>query len=156
MAARREQIESQTTVVLELPGYEGILGVEFRALGWQRIRQSMARHRKIKDEGLKEMYAAADTLIAAREETYELNPEVSTTTVEIDEQEVPARPLGETFKDLSIRAGLRVTESTTERQAVFGLLHRDARLMDLYRAWEEWLKGVDFDEELAEDFGRTG
>jgi hypothetical protein len=146
MAKRRSAIERRKTKTLEIPGYEGILEVEYRLLGWQSIRKIQARHEGLTDEGLQQLYSAADTLITAREETYE-----------IPENGGQPRPLGENWIELARRSGATLPENCSQRQAMFLLFVHDMRLMEHYGQYERWARGLDseVDDEVVSDFEGT-
>jgi hypothetical protein len=92
MRSRRETLERNATRTWDLPGYEGILAVKYRAIGYQALRKIVHRHAELDDEGLMELYVACDTLMTATDEVYEIDANGGHT------------PLGERWIELARRA----------------------------------------------------
>jgi hypothetical protein len=142
---RREALENQTTTVLELPGYEDMLAVEFRLLGWQLQRKIAERHVRIKDKAIRELYTAADTLLTAQIGTYEIT--------ESGEQ----KPISDDWFGLCARAGISLRDDTTLRQAMIALL-TDSGVTSLVIEWNEWAenRGKDVGDDVVRGFARSG
>jgi hypothetical protein len=142
---RRERLERNATRTWDLPGYDGILAVKFRAVGYQTIRKIIHRHAELDDEGLMELYVACDTLMSATEETYEVGADDGKLT-----------PLGERWIELARRADVTLPENPTQRQALLALVP-DTALMTLYRRYERFLGRAagEADEAVVRDFERT-
>jgi hypothetical protein len=145
MRARREALEKNTTTTWDLPGFDGILAVEYRALGYQALRKITKRHEQQPDEGLLELYVACDTLIGATIEVYE----ISETTGKL-------AATGERWLELARRAGVDLPENSTQRQALLALVP-DAAIVSLYNRYTGWIarSGTEADEAVVRDFERT-
>jgi len=142
--ARREVLLDRQTTRLEVPGYEGILEVEYRAMTYAEGRKINARHERQRDEATREIYTAADQLIAASVNAYEITPEGAK---ELNVGWGPA---------LAKMLGIDV-EGLTVRQAVLACFTRDTFLTRHWAEYVEWLSSAeaDVDEEQAADFSPT-
>jgi hypothetical protein len=144
MRSRRETLERNATRTWDLPGYEGILAVKYRAIGYQALRKIVHRHAELDDEGLMELYVACDTLMTATDEVYEIDAKGSHT------------PLGERWMELARRADVSLPENPTQRQALLALVP-DTAVMALYRRYERFVARTDreADEAVVRDFDET-
>lgn len=144
MQARAQELQSQRTTIIEIPGYEGILAAEYRMLSWETVRKIAQRHRK-QPEALRELYAACDTLITACEQMYEVLPDGTRT------------PIDERWTQLARRAGKTLPEDASPRVALITLFDVDTRIIAHYQEWMNWQQGEssDVDMEIAADFATT-
>lgn len=145
MRARREALEKNTTTTWDLPGFDGILAVEYRALGYQALRKIVKRHDSQPDEALEELYIACDSLIAATVEVYEINETTGKLVA-----------TGERWLELARRAGVDLPDNPTQRQALLALVP-DAAIVSLYLRYQRWLgrTGAEADDAVVRDFERT-
>lgn len=143
MRGRAQELERQVTETFDIPGWEDILAVELRLMPWATLRGIGQRNRKVKQAAIQELYTAADSIITATEQFYEVAGEHKT-------------PLEESWITLAKRTGRPLPEDLTQRQAVIALVG-DTRVMVLYNEWSEWMQGErrDVDEEVMRDFRMT-
>lgn len=144
MQERREQLERSQSTFMDIPGYDDLICVAYRAIGWQRINKIVDGVAGERDPSLRQLYAAADTLIAAREQVYEVTPEGT------------LRAIDASWHDLCEGAGVALPEDATERVALLALFEVDSRVMSHYGEYERWLGGQRIGQELVRDFERTG
>lgn len=144
MEVRAEQLAERTSEWFSLPGYDGVLEVELRLLGYKRVRKAVDMNRRIRDEATRDLYSMVDNLISATEGFREV--------VGDDTRPLPA----ETWVTLAQRLP-NAPESLSNRQAALFLLG-DSRIMFLIQEWSEWQRVVrpDVDKEVAADFAKTG
>jgi hypothetical protein len=144
MAKRKDQLERDTTEWFPIPGYEGLLEVEMRALGFTKIREVQKRNEKVRDEGLQELYNLADQIAQATEGFRA-----------IDNGQVEALPT-ESWRTLARRLP-DCPETPTTRQAILFLIG-EKRIHFLVQDWSQWARTVrpDIEEEVVQDFGKTG
>jgi hypothetical protein len=142
--ARRAQLEARHTLRLEPPGYSGLLSVEYRPLSYSEVRAIARRHERIQDEATQELYMAADNLIAASIDSYDISGDEEVALglrwgVEL------AHVLG--FRDV-------VGDEFTPRQALFACFARDTSVVTHYGQYAGWLTDVEeqLDQEQAEGF----
>jgi hypothetical protein len=145
---RRAELQSQRTVTLDVPGYVGILAAEYRLLTWPTIRKIAHRHRKVRDEGVRELYVASDTLLLACEQVFEVK------------ENGLSRPLGLKWgPELAVKLGVdNLPEASTNRQALIAIFDVDSRIVGHYSEYVEWQQGegVEVDQEVVADFVPTG
>jgi hypothetical protein len=144
--ARRKARQSQTTTTIDVPGYEGILAAEYRVLPWQTIRKNVTRHERQRDEGLREIYVAADGLLMACENLWEIKPDDTKVSLDVVWGIAAAQKLG-----------IEVTPGMTARQALMAIFEVDSRIVGHYSELVSWQQGEnqELDEELARDFTTT-
>lgn len=147
IAQRRKVLQSQRTLTIDVPGYEGILMAEYRVLPWQTIRKNVDRHQRQRDEGLRELYIAADGLMMACENLYEIKPP-NDTKVALDVVWGIAA---------ANKLGIELEPGTTARQALLAIFEVDSRIVGHYSELVSWQQGEnqELDEELARDFTTT-
>jgi hypothetical protein len=145
--ARREALLDRQTTIIEVPGYEGILAMEYRAMPYAEGRKINARHERQRDEATRELYVAADQLIAASVNAHELSDDGTTKPLEVGWGAPLARMLG-----------VEVDDTTTVRQAMMACFARDTFLTRHWAEYIEWLSSAegDADEEQRADFQVTG
>lgn len=152
MKARRASLEKQKTEVFEVPGYEGIFAVEYRMLGWSRIRQITRGHAQVKDPGQRELNSAVDTLLVATVQLLEVtatgHKPVSGGWLDL------ARAL----QDPSDPEAVKLPNNPTPQHALLAIFGVEARVMTHYGEYESWLNGQRqrVDEDVVRDFERTG
>lgn len=146
MGRRGRELESQRSEVFEVPGYDEIIAVELRMLGYEesrKIGQRVARHTR--EVAMQELYAFCDQILAATEGFFEVDGDRRV-------------PIDATWTSLARDASpVKLPEELTPRQALISLVG-DRRVAYLFTAWEEWMRGErsDVDEEVVRDFGTTG
>jgi hypothetical protein len=144
--ARREELQKRHTVCLEPPGYEGLLEVEYRVLTYADIKKIAARNERVSDDAMRDLYMAADGLLTASINSYEI---------------VPGGGRRELGFGWGVQLGLALgydVEDLTPRQALFACFPRDFLLFTHYNSdYNDWLQGTtdSVDEEQAEDFQPT-
>lgn len=145
MKRRGAELENQRTEIFPLPGWDEILAVELRVLGYEESRKIGRKLTRMRDETLQELYSFIDQIVAATEGFYEIDGDRRT-------------PIDKTWMDLARAAAAhKLPEDLTPRRAVLSLLG-DRRVAYLFSDWEEWMKGErqEVDEEVMRDFGTTG
>jgi hypothetical protein len=148
---RRESIRKQNTERFTVPGYDGIIEAEYRLLDWKRIGKVQSAHDRLRrrDEDLAALYSAADLLIAANVDIYDLGPAAGAESKSLGLTWGPAlaRELG--VEDLP--------DNCTARQALLAILVVESRVIDHFRDYERWQQGhaPRADEEAVRDFEGT-
>lgn len=144
MQQRSAELEKQTSEKFPIPGYEGILEVELRALGYKTIRRVQKRNERVRDEGLREIYTMADQLLMATVGFHEVLPDGTNKSISDD------------WISLAKRLP-NCPEAPSPRQALLFVV-TDKRIAFLIQEWGEWSKSVrsDLDEEVVQDFVTTG
>ena len=143
-AARRKQLLERKTTILEVPGYEGILSMEYRALSYPEGRRIQSRNQRISDDAAREIASAADGLIMASEMAFEHDPESG-----------DLKPLGMAWGiPLAQSLGVKVSETMTVRQAVMSCFAHDIWLMNHWNEYSIWAGNaqLDVDEDQRLDF----
>lgn len=145
MERRSSELASQKSDIFELPGWDDILEVELRLMGWEALRKIGIRNQKVKSVPMQELYTSVDQIVAGTERFFELDEAGN------------RKPIRDTWVSLARRTGKNLPQDLTPRQAVIALVG-DTRVMTLYNAWQEWMKGErqEVDEEVVRDFERTG
>lgn len=144
---RHQQLEQEQTEIFEVPGWQDILGVELRLIGWEEGRKIGQRLRKVKPEALRELYIMCDLILAATDGLHELLPGGGSrrsrhTWVSLAQAVLPAGEL---------------PDNLTPRRALIAIVG-DKRVPALYAVWQNWSGGAreEVTEEVVEDFGKTG
>ncbi len=142
MAARAEYLAQHQTEKFTIPGYEGVLEVELRLLGYKTIRKTIARNEKIRDTGERELISMADQIVRATVGFFEVDGE-------------ERRPIEDSWMTLANRMPLAPDEMTPRKAIMF--LVGD-RLHFLVEDFADWARTVrpEVDEEVMSDFGPTG
>ena len=143
--ARRQAILNRKTVRLEVPGYENILEVEYRGLTYAEGKRIISRHERQADDAIRDIYVAADQLMLASVNSYEL--------VDGDRTEL-GMPWG---KELARSLGVKVDDAMTARQAMIAAFATDLHLTRHWADYVEWLGSAqdEADEEQRADFSRS-
>jgi hypothetical protein len=146
ISERRRVLQSQRTTTIDVPGYEGILAAEYHVLPWQTIRRNVTRHERQRDDGLRELYIAADGLLMACENIYEIKPDDNRVALNIVWGLAAAQKLG-----------IELPANATARQALLAIFGVDSRIVGHYSELVAWQQGEnqELDEELARDFTTT-
>lgn len=145
MRRRAETIATQRTVVLPVPGYQSMLGVTMRALSLEHTSRIATQNKKVRIEATRNLYIAADIVIAATEGFVEFKEDGTETE------------LGHEFTWQSLAQEVRDIEPrSTARQSMFALLG-DIGVASLASDYDEWLgaEKVEMEEEVVEDFAST-
>lgn len=144
MAVRADQLEKNQTEWFPIPGYEDVLEVELRALGYKTIRATIRRNEKIRDPDVQEVVSMADQIAKATVGFREVLPGGKTRQIDDD------------WVRLAKRLPNCPDDVDTRRAVLF--LVTDKRIAFLVQDWAEWARSVrkDVDEEVAADFAVTG
>lgn len=144
MEHRAQEIESAVTEIFPIPMWEDILAVELSLVGWERLRKMVAKHNRQRNEAIRELYVAADQLLAATVAFYEVGEDNAQTPVE------------QTWITLARATGKPLSDDLTPRQAVIALMG-DTNVLVLWKEWQDWQSSRrgETDEEVAKDFGTT-
>jgi hypothetical protein len=142
MKKRAEQRDSQQTEKFPLPGWDDMLAVELRSLGYTTIRKVISRNERVRNEAQRELYSIADQLLLATVGLYEI----------VDDEFVA---LSDDWVMLAKRLP-DCPDSVTPRQAILFLIgeERIAFLAEEYGRWARSVRG-DLDEEVSRDFPTT-
>jgi hypothetical protein len=123
-----------------------VLAVEYRAVSYQESKRIQERLARVKDEAEKEIYAAADHLLLASFNAYDLTCS-------------PVREIGFGWGiGLAKAMEVEISEGMTPRQALLACFPREQLLLThFYNDYSDWLSGatVDVDEEQVRDFPPT-
>jgi len=145
--AMRENMLSRKTVVMEVAGYEGMLAVEYRGLGYAEARTMASRLERVSDETQRDLYFRADQMIAASVNAFDIRSD-------------PKRELGFGWGiALAAELGVDKAEELTPRQAVLACFPGDYQYKLVEHTIElgEWFRGASNDVDLwqAQDFPVT-
>lgn len=143
MAARADVLEQQQTDWFPIPGWEGLLEVELRALGYKSIRATIERNKRVRDIGTRELYSLADQIAKATVGFREVEGEKT-------------KGISDDWVSLARRLPNAPDDLNTRKAILF--LVGDKRLHFLVEEWGEWARSIrkDVDEEVSSDFGGTG
>ena len=147
MQKRRKEREARTTAAFEVPGFEDIFKVELQVLGFTQISDIAMSHQRQRNDSLRNLYTAADMVLAATVgfwgvvgedgelEAIEDADWVSLARLQYPELEAAARP----------------------RVALIRLLEGRG-VVELANEWDEWnTRGnASVDQELRQDLSVTG
>ena len=143
MDARGEELSIQRTDWFPVPGYEDILEVQLKPVGVTRISAVQRKNERVRDPDLQTLYNMADGIL------------ISTTGF----REVDGDKRREIPDDWTAVARRRrdCPDGVTPRQAVLFMLGEE-RIIFLSEAYTKWVRETrpELDEEVAQDFGRTG
>jgi len=145
--AKAARVRSQENKTLELDVYPGVLAVRYRILPWEQVAAIRDRNRRIKSEGLRELYIACDQLIHACETAIEVLPDGQ--------------------RDLELRYGPELAtavgidnppNSCTARQALLMIFDGDSRVMGHWGEYVEWTQEMapEVNDDVMRDFRRKG
>jgi hypothetical protein len=147
MRVRAQDMDASRTERFPVPGWAHVLEVEFSTLGWGSVRRVTERHVRLRDPATRELYTAADTLLAATVGFWEVDDSGNRAPVETS------------WVNLVRGVNERFPENGTPRQALLALLlaDRTTRVMDLWGDWNDWnnAERTTVGEELGEDFEMT-
>lgn len=145
MGRRAEALAVQQTEWFPIPGWEDMLEVELRSLGYKTMSAIQHANQKVRDPGTQELYNMADQLLRATEGFREV-PE--------DDPDGERIPLLDDWTSLAARLG---RQNLSPRQALLVIVD-EKRIHFLVQEWAQWARSVraDIDKETAEDFVRTG
>ena len=147
MRARRNEVEGLTSQKFPLPRYEEVASVELRYLGFERQRNLYERSKRQRSIAIRELYTAADQLLAATVGFYEMHgaEDDEGTSVDYTWVTLARAVLGDQLRD-----------DATPRQALLALISPEG-VPALWNDWQEWMGGQrpDVDREVASDFPTT-
>lgn len=151
MRARTQELEQQRTEIFPVPGYAELLAVELMPLGWERMQKIRERIAEMRDPSItpamKQLYVAADELIAATVKFYEINDDGG------------RREIDDTWKSLAEAGIENFPQDASARQAVLALINKPSAplLMPFYHQWGEWMTSerVSITDEVGRDFETT-
>lgn len=143
MAHRAKELEEQQTEWFPVPGWEDMIEVELKALGYRTIRASIERNKRIRDVGLRELYSLCDQIAKATVSFREVDGEKT-------------KPVDDDWVKLARRLPDAPDEIDTRKAILF--LVGEKRLHFLIEEWGNWARSVrhDVDREVAADFEATG
>jgi hypothetical protein len=145
MEAHAEELRKDVTEKFPIPGWESMLMVEMKRLGFKRIRALQKRNEKIRDPALRDLYSLCDQVLAATVAFHEIDGE-NTKELPNDDWVTLAQNLPD------------CPDEITPRQAILFLTGDDKRIHFLAMEWGEWSRAGDSDEaeEVRSDFVSTG
>jgi hypothetical protein len=146
MEAHAEELRKDVTEKFLIPGWESMLLVELKRLGYKRIRALQKRNERIRDPGTRELYSMCDQIVDATVGFHEVLPNGAA-------RELP----DDTWVTLA-RNVPNCPDEITPRQAILFLTGDDKRVHFLASEWGEWSRAGDTDEaeEVRADFVSTG
>lgn len=144
--AIREEFLKRETVTMEVTGYEGVLAVEYRGLDYAEARKMATRNERVGAE-VRDLYSAADQMIAASVNAYDIGVE-------------PKRELGFGWGvELAKHLGVVKADELTARQAVLACFpgRYQFKLAQHANDLGDWFLGnaTDADSWQAQDFPVT-
>jgi len=143
VAARREKLESKTSELFDVPGYEGIFQVELRLLGGKRQFAIIEALERVHSDYQKALAAAADMVVASTVAIHAV----------VDEEGKTALAEGVTWTRLATAADKNLDPALKPRVALIRLLTENG-VLELAGEWRNWMKnrGVKVEQELEKDF----
>ena len=144
--ARRAELQADTSVTLDVPGYEGILRARYRALSLKELGRIGERVAKLKDldASTRELYIYADGLVLACEAVYDAN-------LDDGRNDDDPPPTGKRWgAPLAHELGFPDVAGAA-RQAVFAVISRDTQIWSHYQSLLAWMDGENdrIDDDLA-------
>jgi hypothetical protein len=145
MEAHAEELRKDVSEKFPIPGWESMLMVELRRIGFKRIRVLQKRNERIRDPSIRELYSMCDQILAATVGFHEILENGDTKEIPDDwvslAQNLPDCP-----------------DEITPRQAILFLTGDDKRIHFLAAEWGGWSRAGDSDEaeEVRADFVPTG
>jgi hypothetical protein len=145
---KRSNLGAKRTVTIDVPGYDGELGVRYQWKPYEELARRGQALQKVKDPTKRDMLAAADTLIALCDEVViqaESDPRADEKgwAPLTDEGDDPIK-----FDEyLADKLGY---EATSAREAVFGLFNNDYAVLNQAMTLSVWLQ--DTTQEVDSDF----
>jgi hypothetical protein len=123
--ARREALQAQQSITLDVPGYNGELRARYRLIDFREARRINERIDTLRDldSATRELYIAADTLVIACEAVLDAE--------------------GHEFDPWSpeLAHSLGFPDPQTARQAVFAVIFRDHWVIQHAIEFETWVAG---------------
>lgn len=140
---RSQEIEHTISAVFPVPTLDDILGVELRIVGWEALRKIVTKHERQQVPAMRELYVAADQILAGTVRFYEL-------------EDTRRTPVDHTWQELARATGRPLPEDLTPRRALIALMG-DTNVAILWQQWQEWMttRRPEVNEEVASDFGTT-
>jgi len=141
---RARELEAQQTERFAIPGYEGVVEVELRALGYKSISAIQHHNARIRIEADRELYNMADVLLRATVGFFD----------------VTGNNGGRAIPDDWVALAKRrqdCPDAPTPRQALLFFVG-EQRIHFLAEDYTVWAKEArtDIDDEVQADFARTG
>jgi hypothetical protein len=143
VAERRKKLESQTTAMFEVPGYEDLFQVELQMIGWKRLRSIAAGHERVRDDAQRELRTAADHLLAATVGFHAVVDDEGTTEPAEDASWRKIASAADPSIDGSVPTRALLTRFLGESPTIF-----------LWTEWQEWMKtgASKLERDLEKDF----
>jgi hypothetical protein len=145
MQERRVQREQRTTELFEPPGFEDMFRVEMQVVGYRRLSAIAFRHQRGRDDGMRLLAIAAETIAEATVGFHLVLGDGTTVATEKTD-----------WLEIAQAYDPTLGPDTIERVAMIRLLEGQG-VTTLMAAWSEWnLRGnQEVDQELAADFPAT-
>lgn len=145
MQARAKELQDQKTEIFDVPGFEGILSVEFRMLSFETSRKIGMDNERVRSPAMRDLYTMADQLVRATEGFYEEMPDGSRRRIQHDWVSLAYGGLDRPLP-----------QNLTPRQALLAVVG-DRRVPVLANQWEEWQLGErrGINDAVVSDFGTT-
>jgi len=141
---RRKQREQRKTEQFDPPGFEDLFKVEMQVVGYKRLADIALRHQRVRDDANRNLYIAADQLLAATVGFYKVEGERL-----VEAENMTWMSLAQAF-DPNLDAMVK------PRQAMIRLLE-GAGVVELHGDWYTWnTRGnAQVERELETDFQTT-
>lgn len=142
---RREALQQERHIDLEVPGYDGMLLARYRPVAWERLREINERAEKtLRSNPRKDLIASADVLISACE-CILYREEKGGDTAKVLGGDSPMR------FDKRLAETMGIPEASTARQVLFGIFADDLSVTSTYVELLEWQGegDVEVDDELV-------
>lgn len=141
LRAKREELRSRKTEIFHVPGYDGLLAVEYRLLGYDAAREIGRKHRQ-KNDPRRLINSQIDTLIAACVNFHYVDKDGKYQTLDGDNVVRYDKRLAEI---------LEIEDHDSARQIVLGVFQNEIALIDHHVTVMDWMRtGVREEDEEGE------
>jgi hypothetical protein len=150
MEKRADALQIDSSEKFEIPGYEGLLAVELRRLGYRTVKQIQKANARVKDEAMRDIYNIADQIARATIGLFQImGTDADGDTI--------YKELNDSWIDLAHRLPNSERIDTT-RKAILFLTGGDQRIHFFANEWGAWQQSgkQDEDQEVRRDFTTTG
>lgn len=131
---KREEIGSQETIDLDVPGYDGMLVARYRSLPYDEIK-AIADSAEAGSNPRKELVANADFLIRACEQVL-IRDEAGLRPISADFPEIGEEPCG---FDVRLAQALALEGVDSARQVILKVFNNDLGLVSQYIDVSAWM-----------------
>jgi hypothetical protein len=155
LRAQREAIGRDTDTIIEVPGYNDMLGVKFQLPAFRRVNQLIGKAQAARGKGDAELNAATDILVEACEQVVVNDPGHPACLTDRDGEPLPWRPIdpehGPTGFDqhLADLFGITPPSGARPRDIAKLVINRDFSLVELSNELMRWMGQANADANEA-------